>query len=264
MKLRLLLPLVLLAAALSPSPLRAQGTTRKAHVPVLIDGTHVGWNYQIIAVDDTGWVTLADNTASGYGTFSQTLSVTPGKVYSVFIQSSYGDIPPTGWADFISMLKAPEGYTIYSGVEAGVQPTMPTRELNGDAYLLDNNNCYTSYFQIVETGVLSAVQAGKLTRLEVGDFIFELSLGSLKNGHSAGRLQLRHDGRTSGGGYGLPVATCTYTSLNLVGAQASGLTWQSLSSGRRLETGQVRVEVVQNTSTKFTASYYVLPIFLAS
>ncbi|MBP9912339.1 MAG: RHS repeat-associated core domain-containing protein [Opitutaceae bacterium] len=258
MKFNLLPAVALLMASLLPLQVHAQGDDRKAAIKVEITGTAIGINYDLItdAEDANPTYILHETGSSGSLPVSQIVRQKPGVVYAVQVQQSSGSSNQTDYGNFALTIKAPPGYTVFVDTDNNQLPDTPlgVAQISNDKLFTDGNP-WGVYYQLVESGALSAALPGKMTRLDVGDLVFELGLGSLKNGKSAGRLQVRSDGRI-GGSYGLPSGVFAISAVTYVGPSSTGLTWQNITSGQKLETGQVKVEKINAGTNIYTISFY--------
>ncbi|MBS0631420.1 MAG: RHS repeat-associated core domain-containing protein, partial [Verrucomicrobia bacterium] len=241
----------------------AQGDTRKAVVAVKLDVTMTGYNYKLDVVDEYGGTNWGDSITSYSGSQEvKTMRVVPGKVYSFYLSwpatngpGGFGEFESDG--GFGARITAPPGYTVLVRAHGDNMPWIQSTGVGGTVSTTSSNGADS--FQIVEDSVYSTAQAGRMTRLSVADLVMEWGLGTLDNGRSAGRIQMRSDGRV-GTGYGLSTTSSAFYigSLQFLLPGETGLQWTSITNGQKIETGQVRAEAVQLTlgQPDYTLSFY--------
>jgi RHS repeat-associated protein len=242
---------------------RAQGDGRKAYVQVTLQGSSTGSvsDYQIYTVDEksTSPIILADNPSTTPITISQAMVVKPGQLYAIRVtSSSTGSEPPLGNVDpFTLNIQAPPGFTVFVGTSNNATPSLASPQLTISGSNLSSSTTYSYYFQLVDDQALAPAPAGRITRMDVGDFVFQLGMGSIDNGKSAGRLEMRNDGRPTSGTYGLATSVFDYHSIYVTAPGSAGLGWVNVSSGvDKIETGQVKAVRSYVGTTSFTVSFY--------
>lgn len=244
---------------LSTTLLMAQQNDRLAKVVVSYSGSISGNNYQLFASDeDHAMIMVSDEPGYAPSTPSGQLTLVPGKIYGVTLGSSTGDIPPAASASFQLTFTAPPGFSLFVAADANLLPTQRAWTLAGSQSYIGANNSFSYQFKLVDDAAFTPAQAGRLTRLGVADLVLEFGMGTLANGKSAGRLQLRHAGKKSSG-YGFADATSydspfSLANLHYDGPPGTGLGWPS-SGPQRIDTGQVRVERAAITNG-YTLTFY--------
>ncbi|PTY01140.1 hypothetical protein DB354_00415 [Opitutus sp. ER46] len=239
---------------------------RRALLNVAIEGVTSGKNYDLYTHIGASQVHLARHPAESGGSdvsasdepISMYVGLLVGKKYTFTFERGLGDVAdPMDYGTFDLALKLPAGYVAYVDRDGDGIPEGESPHISGSTSgAVGMGGSFT--YQIIERSTLNPAPAGELTRFAVGDLLFELGLGTLKNGKSAGRLQLRSDGRV-GAGFGLPSAVFTPSGLDYVGPEASGLSsgsWSAITGGKRIETSQARVDVVADGATKYAIKFY--------
>ncbi len=248
---RIALAIALLVTACS---LFGQGNERRAYINVEVAGTASGTDFQL----QGGAQTLATTISGSYESIpiTATLRVMPGRITEFTVSSPSGAV----WnaednCNYTVNLAAPNGYTIYvdqnaDGIPEARGTTVSAQVLN----IPENYAVVVGHILILEDRMETAALAGQLTRLEVGDFLMEIGLGTLKNGKSAGRLQLRSDGTTMGY-YGLGSELLVPSGVMLACFPEAGLAKSVNGNNWTLETGQVRVEATYVQASKYALSF---------
>lgn len=237
-----------------------QAEGRKAAIKIELNGVvKTGSSYYELYANsaDSGYIQLDKEESYLWSdvAISHNLRVAPGVSYALALQEAgtpendpYGTNPG---AQVELNVKLPPGYVLYLDDDGNGTPDTPVMTLSF-AKFFHLGGASVCYYQLVETRTLAPATAGQLTRLSVGDLIFEVGMGSMANGKSAGRLQLRSEGwngATPGFSSALPGL------LRLVGAPGLNIVAQTITGGTKWETGQVKAELLTASGVS-TLSFY--------
>ncbi len=244
MKLRISIVISLLFASVSSAQMGDRSGLLNVGVEVSLQGT----NYDVSTYDESDPdITLGTTDGDGVSIDdSLNLAIIPGRIYNISVDSGQGSQSNSGLQNMTVNFKAPPGYTIYVATAVNSDPSKRSPELTGTVTNLSTTgpNNYDFKYMVVDDRTLQPALAGRLSRVDVADLALEWGLGTLENGKSAGRVQLRHNGY-DGSNLGLPSALFKPGALDLVAPFGSGLTKTPITGGWELETGQIKVKAYQ-------------------